>query len=131
MRRLLGYIRRYRMRYAFGILCTFATASLAMAVPALMRSAINTIERGNFERLPRLGIAICVVSALMGVARWFSRFVIFNTGRDIEYHLRNDLFARMVLLGPDFYERLKTGDLMSRMINDLTAVRMMVGIGIL
>jgi ATP-binding cassette subfamily B multidrug efflux pump len=131
MQRLLGYIRRYRMRYAFGILCTFATASLAMAVPALMRSAINTIERGHFERLPRLGIAICVVSALMGVARWFSRFVIFNTGRDIEYHLRNDLFARLVQLGPDFYERLKTGDLMSRMINDLTAVRLMVGIGIL
>ena len=131
MQRLLGYIRRYRMRYAFGILCTFATASLAMAVPALMRSAINTMARGHFERLPRLGIAICVVSALMGVARWFSRFVIFNTGRDIEYHLRNDLFARLVQLGPDFYERLKTGDLMSRMINDLTAVRLMVGIGIL
>ncbi len=131
MQRLLGYIRRYRMRYAFGILCTFATASLAMAVPALMRSAINTMQRGHFERLPRLGVAICAVSALMGVARWFSRFVIFNTGRDIEYQLRNDLFARLVQLGPDFYERLQTGDLMSRMINDLTAVRLMVGIGIL
>jgi len=131
MRRLLSYIRRFWLRYAFGIFCTFATASLAMAVPALMRSAINTIERGRFEHLPRLAMEMCAVSALMGVARWFSRFVIFNTGRDIEYGLRNELFARLVLLDPHFYQRIKTGDLMSRMVNDLSAVRMMVGIGVL
>ncbi len=67
----------------------------------------------------------------MGVARWFSRFVIFNTGRDVEYELRNDLFEHLVTLRPDFYQRLRTGDLMSRMVNDLVAVRMMVGMGVL
>ena len=131
MRRLLSYIRRFWLRYAFGVFCTFATASLAMAVPALMRGAINTIERGRFEHLPRMAMEICAVSALMGVTRWLSRFIIFNTGRDVEYHLRNELFARLVEVGPRFYQQLKTGDLMSRMVNDLTAVRMMVGIGIL
>src|SRR5271163_1299405 len=111
MRRLLSYIRRLWLRYALGIFCTFATASLAMAVPALMGKAINTISAGRFERLPRLAIEICAVSALMGLARCFSRFIIFNTGRDIEYGLRNELFARLVLLSPNFYQRLKTGDL--------------------
>ena len=67
----------------------------------------------------------------MGAVRWFSRFMIFNFGRDVEYYLRNDLFERLTWLGRYFYERLKTGDLMSRMINDLTAVRMMVGMGVL
>jgi ATP-binding cassette subfamily B protein len=67
----------------------------------------------------------------MGVARWFSRFVIFNCGRDIEYDLRNDLFAHLCGLDQVFYQRLKTGDLMSRMINDLGAVRMMIGMGVL
>ena len=67
----------------------------------------------------------------MGVARWFSRFVIFNCGRDIEYDLRKDLFAHLAGLDQVFYQRIKTGDLMSRMINDLSAVRMMVGMGVL
>ncbi len=131
MRRLLSYIRRFWLRYAFGMFCTFATASLAMAVPALMRNAINTIAQRDFAPLPRLSVEICAVSALMGVTRWLSRFIIFNTGRDIEYRLREELFARLVEVGPRFYQQLKTGDLMSRMVNDLTAVRMMVGIGIL
>jgi len=67
----------------------------------------------------------------MAIVRWFSRFVIFNCGRDIEYNMRNELFTHLTSLGPDFYERHQTGDLMSRMINDLTAVRMMVGMGVL
>ena len=74
---------------------------------------------------------MCGAALLMGCARWFSRFIIFNCGRDIEYELRNDLFDHLTSLGPDFYQRFKTGDLMSRMINDLTAVRMMVGMGVL
>ena len=55
---------------------------------------------------------------------------IFNTGRDIEYDLRNDLFVHLTHLGADFYDKHKVGDLMSRLVNDLTAVRMMVGMGV-
>ena len=58
----------------------------------------------------------------MGAARWFSRVVIFNCGRNVEYDLRNDLFAHLCNLDQVFYQRIKTGDLMSRMINDLSAV---------
>ncbi len=128
---LLAYIRRYRARYAFGILCTNLTAVVAMSVPWLLRGGINAIEGRHFERLPRIAVMIVVLAALTTLTRFFSRFVIFNCGRDIEYDLRNDLFAKLTALGPDFYQRFKTGDLMSRMINDLTAVRMMVGMGVL
>src|SRR5260221_7298862 len=72
-----------------------------------------------------------IFALMLGTVRWFSRFVIFNVGRDIEYDLRNDLFAHLTTLGTDFYQTYKTGDLMSRMINDLTAVRMMVGMFVL
>ncbi len=131
MRRLFRYIGRYRHRYAFGIFCTLATAGLAMAVPYLVRDAINAIQAHQPEKLAFIVKLICAAAILGGVARWFSRFVIFNCGRDIEYNLRNDLFAHLVKLGPEFYERLKTGDLMSRLVNDLTAVRMMIGMGVL
>ena len=131
MKRLLRYVARYRLRYASGILCTVLTATLAMVIPILIRNAINAVQQRHFARVPGFAELIVAAALGMGVVRWLSRSIIFNCGRDIEYDLRNDLFARLLTLSPSFYERLKTGDLMSRMINDLTAVRMMVGLGIL
>ncbi|HLH77337.1 MAG TPA: ABC transporter ATP-binding protein [Candidatus Binataceae bacterium] len=131
MRRLLGYLRRFWLRYAIGMLCTFGTATLAMAVPTLLRSGINAIQAGHYERLPKVALLIGLAAATMGVVRWFSRFMIFNAGRDIEYEIRKDLFTRLLWLGPQFFERFQTGDLMSRMINDINALRMMVGMGLL
>jgi ATP-binding cassette, subfamily B, multidrug efflux pump len=131
MKRLFVYIRRYRKWYAVSIFCTIAFAVLQMVPPLLYRDALNALQPPQPRRLIHLTEVMCLLAIGMGVARCFSRSVTFNTGRDIEYDLRNDLFAHLTKLGPDFYERLKTGDLMSRMINDLTAVRMMVGMGVL
>jgi ATP-binding cassette, subfamily B, multidrug efflux pump len=131
MKRLFGYIRRYQAWYALSIFCTLVFAILQMVFPVLMRNAINAVQAGRSQRLSYIAELMVVMALLMGVARAFSRAITFNNGRDIEYDLRNDLFAHLVRLGPDFYERLRTGDLMSRMINDLSAVRMMVGMGVL
>src|SRR5271154_5569356 len=131
MKRLWSYIRRYWHRYGFGIFCTILTATLLTLIPRLSGMAINAIQHGDYGRLERVSLLMIAAALMMGVARWFSRFTIFNCGRDVEYDLRNDLFAHLEHLGPDFYERLKTGDLMSRMINDLSNVRMMVGMAVL
>jgi ATP-binding cassette subfamily B multidrug efflux pump len=131
MKRLFGYMRRFAWRYVFGVVCTFATATLAMVVPYLLKTGIDAIQRGHYERLPRVAALIWGTALLMSAARWCSRFTIFNIGRDVEYEIRKDLFERLMWLGGDFYERLRTGDLMSRMINDLAGVRMMVGMGVL
>ncbi len=131
MKRLSIYIRRYWTWYALGIFCTLTFAILQMILPVLMRDAVNSIQRSDINRLVQYAGLMIGLAALMGIARAVSRSIIFNTGRDIEYDLRNDLFAHLTTLGPGFYEELKTGDLMSRMINDLNAVRMMVGMGVL
>src|SRR5882672_6980286 len=131
MQRLWIYIRRYRLRYAVGIFATLATVGFANVLPYLYKLSINSIERGQFARLPRYTLLICGIAILAGAARWFSRFVTFNVARDIEYDMRNDLFAHLTTLGPNFYERMKTGDLMSRLINDLTLLRMLFGMVVL
>jgi ATP-binding cassette subfamily B protein len=131
MGRLRVYLRRHWHRYAFGILFTIAASALAMVIPYLIGAAVNAVEAGHPERVGWLAAAMCATAAAAAATRWLSRFTIFNTGRDIEYEFRNDLFAHLTTLGPSFYERIKTGDLMSRMINDLTAVRMMIGMGVL
>ncbi len=131
MKRLFSYMRRHWLTYTFGIVATFLTATFYNFVPLLTRDAINAAQAGQHASLAHYAELIALVAVVMGTARWISRFVIFNIGRDIEYEIRNDLFAHMAKLGPNFYQRLRTGDLMSRMVNDITALRLLVGMGVL
>ena len=132
MSRLWGYLARYKARYAGGIFCLFASTSLTMAVPWLYKKAVDAIERGEATAHFVWPLVTVVAIALaQGVVRTYSRFVIFNVGRDIEYDLRNDLFAHLEKQPLAFYQARQTGDLMSRLVNDVTAVRMLLGPGIL
>lgn len=115
-----------------GLTCVFATASLAMAVPYLFKWAVDAYASGKGAGVvARYAAAMAVIAALQAVVRTFSRFVIFNVGRDVEYDLRNDLFAKLEMLPRRFYQRRNTGDLMSRLVNDITALRLLLGVGVL
>ncbi|HEV7731297.1 MAG TPA: ABC transporter ATP-binding protein [Candidatus Binatia bacterium] len=132
MSRLWGYVARYRLRLAGGIACLIGATSLTMSVPLLFKRVVNEIGAGQGMAgvAPILGL-IALIAVAQGVVRTFSRFMIFNVGRDIEYDLRNDLFAHLERLPVAFYQERRTGDLMSRLVNDVTAVRMLLGPGIL
>jgi len=69
--------------------------------------------------------------AVKGVFSFYSRWILIGISRDTEYDLRNDLLGRLLLLEPEFYVRNRTGELMSRCTNDLNAVRMVLGPGIM
>jgi ATP-binding cassette subfamily B protein len=132
MRRLWTYLQRYRWRYAAGGACLLGTASLAMMVPYLLKQAIDAVGDGaSSAQVGQYALMIVVVASAQAVVRTFSRTLIFNVGRDVEYALRNDLFAHLLRLPLSYYHRQQTGDLMSRLINDVTAVRMLLGPGIL
>ena len=132
MSRLWGYLRRHRLRYLGGIACLVAATTLSMTIPWLYKQAVDGIAAGAGPRqLARYLGLVVVIAVVGGVVRTFSRFVIFNVGRDIEYELRNDLFAHLETLPLAFYQQRHTGDLMSRLVNDVTAVRMLLGPGVL
>jgi len=130
--RLLRYLRRYWLRYAGGGLCLLGTASLAMAVPYLLKRAIEAIQQGRpLSQVTTFAAVIVTIATVQGVVRTLSRVLIFNVGRDVEYDLRNDLFSHLLRLPTSYYQSQHTGDLMSRLINDVTAVRMLLGPGFL
>jgi ATP-binding cassette subfamily B multidrug efflux pump len=131
MKRLFSYMRRHWLKYTFGILATFLTATFANFIPMLIRNAVDAAQGSHRAALFHNVELIAMCAIIMGCTRWLSRVVVFNTGRDIEYEIRDDLFAHLAKLGPDFYQRLRTGDLMSRMVNDITALRLLVGMGVL
>ena len=132
MGRLKTYLWRYWRRYLLGGLCLFGTATLVMWIPWWIREAVRILEQGGSLGDVTYYAAVIGLAALaQGILRTCSRALIFNAGRNVEYDLRNDLFAHLQKLPLSFYHARRTGDLMSRVINDISAVRVMLGPGVL
>jgi ATP-binding cassette subfamily B multidrug efflux pump len=74
-------------------------------------------------------VILCV--GIKGVLSFSARWTLIGVSRDIEFDIRNDLLQRLLILEPEFYVRNRTGELMSRATNDLNAVRMVLGPGIM
>jgi ATP-binding cassette subfamily B protein len=132
MGRLGHYLARYRRRYLIGGVCLLGTATLVMWIPWWTREVVRIIEQGgSMSDVTYYALLIIAAALLQGVVRTYSRALIFNAGRNVEYDLRNDLFAHLEKLPLSFYQSHRTGDLMSRVINDISAVRVMLGPGVL
>ena len=103
---------------------------LAQALqPLMIRGAIDSFRGGAV--FVRFAAYLVGLALLKGIFQYWMRVIIIGISRDIEYDLRNDLFAHLVRLSPDYYGRTRTGDIMARATNDLNAVRMMLGPGIM
>jgi len=130
--RLRGYLVRNRWSYAVGTLLTLGYSASFAGVPLLVGWSISALEQGlpSLEVGRRCGL-LAAVTLLQGLFRYFSRIVIFNAAREIEYEIRNDLFEHLERLPQSFFQRWRTGDIMSRCVNDLGSVRLMLGPGVL
>jgi ATP-binding cassette subfamily B protein len=131
--RLLPYLARYRSRLLWGSLMVLLTNAAAVITPWVLREAVNTLQSGTATR--RLVViyaaAIVAVSVVEGSFRFLMRRIMIGVSRLIEYDLRNDLFRKLQSLSARFFQRNPTGDLMARATNDLSAVRSVLGPGIM
>src|SRR5690348_1399008 len=128
LRRLLPYYRPYRLTVAFGLVLVVFAAAFSSVVPWLLRRALDGIRAGApLRSIWLLGGAMIGVTLVGGVGRFLMRQLLNSVSRWMEYDLRNDLFAHLEALDPAYYARTRTGDLMARLTNDLSAVRMAAG----
>ncbi len=121
-------------RLAGGALCLLATNAFALSIPWLLKNAIDALRvgaAGAHAAVVRDAVLIGVFAILQAAIRTASRVLIFNAGRNIEYSLRRDLFGHLMRLDGGFFRRNATGDVMSRLTNDLAAVRALFGPGVL
>ena len=126
--RLLPYYRPYRSNVAIGLGLVIVSSALASVVPLFLRRALDGIRAGvALRNIWFLAVAMIGVSLFAGVLRYWMRDLLNGVSRWIEYDLRNALYAALEALDPSYYARTRTGDLMARMTNDLSAVRMAVG----
>jgi ATP-binding cassette, subfamily B, multidrug efflux pump len=131
--RILGpHLWRYRRTLALGFSALLCKDLAAVALPLIIRAAVDSLSAGAaFTRVLWFAAALAGVAALKGVFQYWMRVILIGVSRDIEYDVRGNLFRHLVTLAPDFYARTRTGDIMARATNDLNAVRMMLGPGLM
>ena len=104
------------------------TAAVGVAGPWVLKYAIDDLMLALDANTVRFyAVALVALAAVGGFFRFLMRRIIIGASRDIEYDLRNDFFAHLQRLDLAYYQRHRTGDLMSRATNDLAAVRMLIG----
>jgi len=128
---LLDQFGRQKRRYLLGffLLATYQYGQYWF--DTRLRTAINLADHSQRDAVVRLGIWMVVVALVAFGVRVLSRVAVFNAGRNAEYELRRVLSAKLLTLGPSFYRRMSTGEIMSRVTNDLTQVRLLLGFGVL
>jgi ATP-binding cassette, subfamily B, multidrug efflux pump len=126
------YLWKYRRGMAFGMGALLVNDIMKAALPLAIRSGIDSLMKGFRLSLVFEFAALVVLLALVkGFFQYWMRVILIGLSRDIEFDLRNDLFSHIVTLSQDFYAKYRTGDIMARATNDLNAVRMMLGPGIM
>jgi ATP-binding cassette subfamily B protein len=128
---LWDQFRRNARRYAAGLVLLGCYQFAQYWFDTRLRVAINAALSHQRETATWLGVSLVLVACLGLVVRVLSRMSIFNAGRIAEYEIRRSLAERLLLLGPSFYRRMSTGEIMSRVTNDLGQVRLLLGFGVL
>ena len=125
-------MRRYRRAILLGFAALVIKDALWAALMPLMGHGIDALSAGRGLRTV-LGLAglMIVTSAAKGFFQYWMRVILIGMSRDVEYDLRNDLFGRLLTLDAPFFRRMRTGDILARATNDMNAVRMMLGPGLM
>jgi ATP-binding cassette subfamily B multidrug efflux pump len=128
MRPLLPYLKQHRRGFAFGTLCIVLSNGAWAGLPRVIGKAAQSLEGGvTRHKLLVFTLQVLALAVVRGIFLFLTRWVVIGISRDIEFDLRNDLFAHLETLSYSYYQRMRTGDIMARVTNDLSAVRMLMG----
>jgi ATP-binding cassette subfamily B protein len=129
---LLPYLGKHRLSIAIGVLMVLLTNLAAVAAPWILGAAVGALARQAHHRTLLFYAGLLVAaSATEGFFRYQMRRILIGVSRYIEFELRNDVFAHLQTMSPRYFQANPTGDIMSRATNDLSAVRMVLGPGIM
>lgn len=131
------YFYKYKWRILIGLLITVLSKFLALKVPQIIRDSFNIVadyQNGivtDYEELKHqllLNVLLIIGVALVaGFFTFLMRQTIIVTSRLIEFDLKNEIYQQYQRLSLNFYKKNRTGDLMNRISEDVSKVRMYVG----
>jgi ATP-binding cassette, subfamily B, multidrug efflux pump len=125
---LFPYLKRYWQSFAWGGLALITYNGTKAMVPLVVGKAIEDMHQGSsIARIGYDALQLLALAVVSGIFLYLMRQIIIGASREIEYDLRNDLFAHLELQPPSFFQQHRTGDIMARSTNDLNAVRQLLG----
>src|ERR1700751_2407243 len=129
LRPLYPYLKKYRRGFMVGTLCVLLLNGIAVQSPQVIRVALDYLQKGgrSVQKLIFYALLLIAIALSKGLFQFLTRWIVIGISRDIEFDLRNDLFHHLEQLSFPYYQRTRTGDIMARATNDLTAVRMLLG----
>ncbi len=126
------YLRRYKRGLVLGFGSLIGKVVFATINPLVIRDGFDALLAGfAIAKLWKFAAILVVLGCLRGFMQYYMRLILVGISRDVEFDMRNDIFANMVRLSGDFYHKMRTGDIMARATNDLNQVRMMLGPGVM
>ncbi|MDP9049434.1 MAG: ABC transporter ATP-binding protein/permease [Acidobacteriota bacterium] len=128
IRPLAPYLRRYWKNLAWGGVAVIAYNVFRVMIPPIVGHAFDDMKHGVTEaKIAYHALRLLGVAAGAGIFLYITRQVLIGASREIEFDLRNDLFANLERQSSGFYHTHRTGDIMARTTNDLNAVRQLLG----
>lgn len=128
LRTLLPYYKPYWRGLVAGMVLVVVSNIFTIVGPFIVKLAIDGLTADlTEERIVEYALLLVGAALVAGAARYGMRELLNGISRRIETDLRNDLFSHLLRLPPQFYDRWRTGDLMSRATNDVQAVRQVAG----
>lgn len=128
LRKLLRYFRPYKVSLVVGIACIMAGVIFNVSIPIIVGNIIDTNwQQVTWTMLTIAAAKVVGASIMSGVFLFLQRRLLIGVSRHVEYDLRNDVYAALVNQPQSFFHEHRTGDLMARATNDLSAVRQLAG----
>jgi ATP-binding cassette subfamily B protein len=132
LRFFLYYYRRFKKHFWLGISMLLITDLLDVIPPLILKQGIDqATERAGADALLKTGITFAVLVTGLAFVRYLWRLHFGRFHQNVARDLRNRLFEKLTVLGPSFYQKNPTGELMSLLNNDIEAIRMGIGPGLL
>jgi ATP-binding cassette subfamily B protein len=121
-------MRRYRWGYLWGTLSCISANAVWVLFPQVIQRAIDEMGHGiSRQRILLFAGFLIAIALVKGVLLYSQRWILIGISREIEFDLRSDLFKKLEQQDSGFYQRYRTGDIMARLTNDLSAVRNLLG----
>ncbi len=129
---LKQYFVRNRWAIALGLMCLLIVDFLQLLIPLVIKKAIDilTMKTATAQILIQQGMIILGLALMIAIFRYVWRYFLLGHSRKVEEALRNRIYGHLQTLSLSFYHKTKTGDLMARAINDINAIRMATGMGL-
>ena len=129
---LKTYFIENRIALIIGLSSLLFVDTLQLFIPRIIKKAIDslTIGQASSGLLGKYALIIVGIAITMAIFRYIWRYFVFGHSRKVEEALRNRIYKHLQALSLSFYWKSKTGDLMARAVNDIDAVRMATGMGL-